>query len=97
MSRTRNSLRKQNKNRSVADAYTLKRNHYLTGGTVSFLKQTFHFMNCPDPCEYLSHSFFYNFGGQVISPALHAELVPALKSCKILQEKIFQSGKLENT
>lgn len=42
-----------------------------------------------DPCEYLSHSFFYNFGGQVISPALHAELVPALKSCKILLEKIF--------
>lgn len=53
-------------------------------------------MNRPNPCEYLSHSFFYNFGSQVISPALHAELVPALESCKILEEKAFQSGTLEN-
>lgn len=61
----------------------------LASRTFCFFKQTFNFINCPNPCEYLSHSFFYNFGGQVISPALHAELVPALKSCKILQEKIF--------
>lgn len=36
--------------------------------------------------EYLSHSFFYDFGGQVISPALHAELVSTLQACKILYE-----------
>lgn len=36
---------------------------------------------------YLSHSFFYDFGGQVISPALHAELVSTLQACKILEKR----------
>lgn len=35
----------------------------------------------------LTHPLFYNFGGQVIPPALHAELVPTLQTCEILRKK----------
>lgn len=89
----------ENKTEESSETYTLKWIQWywvehFSGSHVLWWRQLF-FMTCPNPCEYLSHSFFYNFGSQVISPALHAELVPALKSCKILQEK-FQSGKLGN-
>ena len=34
--------------------------------------------------KYLAHSFLYDFGGQVISPALHAKLVSTLQASEVL-------------
>ena len=34
--------------------------------------------------KYLAHSFLYDFGGQVISPALHAKLVSTLQAGEVL-------------
>ena len=34
--------------------------------------------------KYLAHPFLYDFGGQVISPALHAKLVSTLQASEVL-------------